>query len=127
MQQDSQGSRRQTYSVEILGPILPHAVAGLARLFATTQHDGFMATNSVHEPTIPFNCVRIDDADSPLPQPLSTAGNLSISSPGNFHQSVLLPDLVPSSYCDIVHTASLGKEAVRELVCANERFTWTKY
>jgi len=95
-------------SVELTGPILPHCVAGLARLFAHTSRGNFTATfGGVHDPTVSFNSLSDCDVSSSLLE---------------VEQSLKYQQLLPSDVC---HTANLGKHAVRELVCANGLYTWT--
>lgn len=92
-------------SVELTGPILPHCVVGLARLFRHTASGNFTATfGGIHEPTLSFNSLPQLDVDS------------------DSHQSIKYQHLLPHDVC---HTTSLGKQAVRELVCTDGLYTWT--
>jgi len=97
-----QSSGGQVSSVELTGPILPHCIAGLARLFAYTSHNGgFTAMfGGVHDPTLAFNSHPQHDMD--------------ISSK--------YQHLMPNDVCNM---DSLGRQALRELVCTNGLFTWT--
>jgi len=96
-----QSSGGQVSSVELTGPILPHCVAGLSRLFTHTSGGNFTATfGGIHEPTLSFNSLPACDDD----------------------KSVKFQQLIPRDVC---HTASLGKHALRDLVCTKGLYTWT--
>lgn len=100
-----QSSGQQVSSVELTGPILPHCIAGLVRLFTHTSLDGnFTATfGGIHEPTLSFNGLPRCDTDE--------------SSPLLMYQQ-----LMPSDVC---HMDSLGRQAMRELVRRHGLYTWT--
>jgi len=96
----------QASSVELTGPVLPHCVAGLARLFTHASDGDFTATfGGVHDPTLAFNG-------------LPHSGDDVDSSP----QSPVYDRLMPGDVC---HVDRLGRQAVRELVCSGGLFTWT--
>ena len=97
-----QSSGGQVNSVELTGPIMPHCIAGLARLFTHTSRGDFTATfGAVHEPTLSLNCMSLSDD---MPQPAD------------------YQHLIPSDVCHVDH---LGKQAMRELVCTDRLYTWT--
>ena len=100
-----QSSGGQVSSVEVTGPVLPHNVVGLARLFTHVSHGGnFTATvGGVHDATLSFNCLPQDEVDQPSE---------------SLNRQYLLPD-------DVCHSATLGNQAVRELCCVNGLYTWT--
>jgi len=92
-------------SVELTGPIMPHCVAGLSRLFAHTTRGNFTATfGGVHEPTMSFNSVTANSVDS-------SSGNTV-----NYQQ------FIPHDVC---RAADLGKQALRELVCIDGLYSWS--
>ena len=102
-----QSSGGQVNSVELTGPIMPHSVAGLARLFAHTSHGNFTATfGGVHEPTTSFNIATADNVE-----------NLSADTV-NYHQ------FIPHDVCHAGVT-DLGKRALRELVCVDGLYSWS--
>lgn len=102
-----QSSGAQLNSVEVTGPILPHCIVGLTRLFAHTTRGNFTATvGGIHDASLAFNCMPSTDTEG-LQSQLPTAR----------HEHFL-----PSDVC---HLASLGRKALIELTCADGLYTWT--
>ena len=100
-----QSSGGQVGSVEVTGPILPHNMVGLARLFSHVSRGNFTATvGGVHDASLSFNSLPQDDVDQPS-------------------QSVNREHLLPQDVCHA--EATLGHRAVRELSCINGLYTWT--
>lgn len=115
------GRRRQMYTVELSGPMLPLAVAGLSRLFASTASGEFTASFAVHDPTLPLNCVRRHRKDA---RNDDDDGHLSIDSKA-VACSATRVTWMSKLDADVCHEAELGKEGLRELVCRRGRYTWT--
>jgi len=105
------GYRQQMYTVEATGPVLPHAVAGLSRLFARTSGGSFTASFAVHDPTTPLNCIKQssasgDDVNASRQSEVATPNSTRLDS-------------------DVCYIGELGKEGIRELVCRQGLYTWT--
>ena len=97
-----QSSGGQLSSVEVTGPVLPHCVVGLTRLFTQTSRGSFTATvGGVHDATLSFNCLPQTDVDR-----------------SSLKHQHLLPD-------DVCHMANPGTQVMRELTCADGLYTWT--
>jgi hypothetical protein len=118
------GRRRQMYTVELAGPVLPLAVAGLSRLFACTASGEFAASFAVHDPTLPLNCVQRQrgDAKNDDDDDHVTSDSKAVASSASPASCVTR---MAKTDADVCHDAELGREGLRELVCRQGRYTWT--
>ena len=95
------GRVEQGYSLEVAGPILPHAKQRLMNLFSCT-HKQFTASFSVHIPSAPFN---------------ATVDNTEQSH-----------DSINEEICDeseqLKRPSNLGKTVIKEIKYKDEKFTW---
>lgn len=120
------GPRQQIHMVELFGPVLPGALAGLSRLFANTTRGAFSASFAVHDPTTPFNSVvrranTDDEAASDDGRERDSAAASSSSLPrlaAAVGSSSKLDD-------DMCHVAELGKQGLKDLVYSGGFYTWT--
>jgi len=117
--------------MELLGPILPHAVQGLTSLLARTQAGEYTASYSVNDPTAPLNAgVLVEKQKDSCGREANESSPCSASADSVFSSSNQTPEVgghshsSKSSYADDsdVH---IGKSAIKEMSCRQGRFTWT--
>ena len=95
----------QAYSLDVIGPIMPHSLDGLLTLFSRTQ-ESYSVSFSVHEPSTSLNALpkQNDECDS---------------------EGCCVKAAVPSSHLrNITKNHELTKFALREVNCESEKFAW---
>ncbi|KAG7463627.1 hypothetical protein MATL_G00178640 [Megalops atlanticus] len=97
-------------SLEITGPVMPHALHSLTQLLRPAQRGGFSAGLYTHEPTAVFNiptCARTEQhKQDGAAQDLGGCG------------------LHPSTVSQLVQPSTLGKSALRQLHMKDYSYTW---
>ncbi|NWI54498.1 DONS protein, partial [Calyptomena viridis] len=106
------GGFEDVSSLEVLGPILPHAVRALARLLGPAQRGAFRAVLSTHEPSAVFNT-------PPGPQQVST-GVTGEAVP----QDLSACGLHPEALHQLRQRPTLGKSAIHYLEMKDYSYTW---
>ena len=96
-----------SYSLEVVGPLLPDTLSGLTTLFAHTQH-AYTSVYSVHEPSTPFNAVPPEEQQE-----------------GNVMDSLTQSGINKQHLVNATKANQLGKQAIRELNYADTLYTWS--
>ncbi|NXY19625.1 DONS protein, partial [Atrichornis clamosus] len=99
------GGFEDVFSLEVLGPVLPHALHALARVLGPAQRGSFRALLSPHEPSAAFNT---------RPAPPQEAG----------HQDLPACGLHPKTLDQLSQCPTLGKSAIRLLEMKDYAYTW---
>ncbi|XP_013421778.1 protein downstream neighbor of son homolog [Lingula anatina] len=102
-QQATDGSTNTVFMVEVVGPILPHTLFKLCRLFESSQEQQFSAVCHVHEPTVPFN------------------GIMTVKKSGSL--DTVVDPLDVEHY--IKDGKNIEKQAIREIACDGLLYSWT--
>nr|XP_006638136.2 PREDICTED: protein downstream neighbor of Son [Lepisosteus oculatus] len=97
------------HSLEITGPVMPHALHALTLLLRQTQQGSFSAGLYTHEPTAVLNT-----APCPLGEPMQDGVAQGLEGCG------LHPDTVQQ----LTGPATLGKNALRQLQMKDYRYMW---
>ncbi|XP_071423583.1 protein downstream neighbor of Son [Pithys albifrons albifrons] len=101
------GRMEDVFSLEVLGPILPHTVPNLARVLGPAQRGAFRALLSTHEPSAVFNtCPAPEQEAAGSPPDLSACG------------------LHPQTLEQLRQCPTLGKSALRCLEMQDCAYTW---
>ncbi|NWI95786.1 DONS protein, partial [Pitta sordida] len=94
-------------SLEVVGPILPHAVQALARVLGPAQRGTFRAVLSTHEPSAVFN----------------TQPGLGLEQEAE-HQDLSACGLHPQTLEQLRQCPTLGKASIRFLEMKDYAYTW---
>uniref|UniRef100_A0A8C3GRZ3 DNA replication fork stabilization factor DONSON n=1 Tax=Corvus moneduloides TaxID=1196302 RepID=A0A8C3GRZ3_CORMO len=100
-----QGGFEDVFSLEVLGPILPHALHALTLLLGPAQRGAFRALLSPHEPSAAFN-TRAAPPQEAVHQDLSACG------------------LHPKTLEQLSQCPTLGKSSIRLLEMKDYAYTW---
>ncbi|XP_063249366.1 protein downstream neighbor of Son isoform X2 [Prinia subflava] len=100
-----QGGFEDVFSLEVLGPVLPHALHALTRVLAPAQRGAFRALLSPHEPSAAFNA-RPGPPQEGVRQDLPACG------------------LHPKTLEQLSQCPTLGKSAIRLLEMKDYAYTW---
>ncbi|NWI47701.1 DONS protein, partial [Picathartes gymnocephalus] len=100
-----QGGFEDVFSLEVLGPILPHALHALTLLLGPAQRGAFRALLSPHEPSAAFN-TRPAPPQEAVPQDLPACG------------------LHPRTLDQLSQCPTLGKSSLRLLEMKDYAYTW---
>ncbi|XP_029821745.1 protein downstream neighbor of Son isoform X2 [Manacus vitellinus] len=100
------GGSEDVFSLEVLGPVLPHALRALTRLLGPAQRGAFRALLSTHQPSAAFNC---------CPQPQEAVGS---------QQDLPACGLHPKALDELRQCPTLGKSAIRFLEMKDYAYTW---
>ncbi|NXX96434.1 DONS protein, partial [Centropus bengalensis] len=101
---------KNIFSLEVVGPVMPHSLHSLAVLLASAQRGAFSATLYTHEPTAAFNA------------------RLSCTSPA-LKQETTGTDLPrcglhPKTLDQLKQSPTLGKSSIRFLEMKDYAYTW---
>ncbi|NXE99026.1 DONS protein, partial [Menura novaehollandiae] len=99
------GGFEDVFSLEVVGPILPHAVHALALVLGPAQRGSFRALLSPHEPSAAFNT---------RAAPPQEAG----------HQGLPACGLHPKTLDQLSQCPTLGKSSLRLLEMKDYAYTW---
>uniref|UniRef100_A0A674G8E0 Downstream neighbor of SON n=1 Tax=Taeniopygia guttata TaxID=59729 RepID=A0A674G8E0_TAEGU len=97
----AQGGFEDVFSLEVLGPVLPHALHALTMVLGPAQRGSFRALLSPHEPSAAFNA-RPEDVQQDLP----ACG------------------LHPKTLDQLQQCPTLGKSSIRLLEMKDYTYTW---
>uniref|UniRef100_A0A8C5X0U3 DNA replication fork stabilization factor DONSON n=1 Tax=Malurus cyaneus samueli TaxID=2593467 RepID=A0A8C5X0U3_9PASS len=97
----AQGGFEDVFSLEVQGPILPHALHALTLLLGPAQHGTFRALLSPHEPSAAFNA---------RPEPV--------------HQDLPACGLHSKTLDQLRQCPTLGKSSIRVLEMKDYAYTW---
>ncbi|XP_027490169.1 protein downstream neighbor of Son isoform X1 [Corapipo altera] len=100
------GGSEDVFSLEVLGPVLPHTLRALTRLLGPAQRGAFRALLSTHQPSAAFNC---------CPQPQEAVGS---------QQDLPACGLHPKALDGLRQCPTLGKSAIRFLEMKDYVYTW---
>ncbi|NWV05575.1 DONS protein, partial [Ptilonorhynchus violaceus] len=100
-----QGGFEDVFSLEVVGPVLPHAVHALALVLGPAQRGAFRALLSPHEPSAAFNA---------CPAPPQEA----------LHQDLPACGLHPKTVEQLRQCPTLGKSSIRLLEMKDYAYTW---
>ncbi|NXI81656.1 DONS protein, partial [Rhipidura dahli] len=100
-----QGGFEDVFSLEVLGPILPHTLHALTLVLGPAQRGAFRALLSAHEPSAAFNA-RVAPPQEAVPQDLSACG------------------LHPKALEQLSQCPTLGKSSIRFLEMKDYAYTW---
>ncbi|NWJ09067.1 DONS protein, partial [Crypturellus undulatus] len=103
-------SYEDVFSLEIVGPVMPHSLHLLTLLLRSAQRGAFSAVLYTHEPTAVFN-TRLDDAGAPLSK---EAVCRDLSKCG----------LHPKTLDQLSQFSALGKSSIRFLEMKDYAYTW---
>ncbi|NXG16886.1 DONS protein, partial [Grallaria varia] len=101
------GGLEDVFSLEVLGPILPHTVPALARVLGPAQRGSFRAVLSTHEPSAVFNTLPSSEQEA--------VGS---------HQDLSACGLHPKTLDQLRQCPTLGKSAIRFLEMKDCAYTW---
>ncbi|NXK69590.1 DONS protein, partial [Sylvietta virens] len=100
-----QGGFEDVFSLEVLGPVLPHALHALTLVLAPAQRGAFRALLSPHEPSAAFNT---------RPAPPQE----------DVHQDLPACGLHPKTLDQLSQCPTLGKSSIRLLEMKDYAYTW---
>ncbi|NXB79333.1 DONS protein, partial [Donacobius atricapilla] len=100
-----QGGFEDVFSLEVLGPVLPHALHALTLVLAPAQRGAFRALLSPHEPSAAFN--------SPAAPPQESG-----------QQDLPACGLQPRTLDQLRQSPTLGKSCIRWLEMKDYAYTW---
>ncbi|NXX32973.1 DONS protein, partial [Nicator chloris] len=100
-----QGGFEDVFSLEVLGPVLPHALHALTLVLGPAQRGAFRALLSPHEPSAAFN------ARAAPPQE-------------GVHQDLPACGLHPKTLEQLSQCPTLGKSSIRLLEMKDYTYTW---
>ncbi|XP_017694334.1 PREDICTED: protein downstream neighbor of Son, partial [Lepidothrix coronata] len=100
------GGSEDVFSLEVLGPVLPHTLRALTRLLGPAQRGAFRALLSTHQPSAAFNC---------CPEPQEAVGS---------QQDFPACGLHPKALDELRQCPTLGKSAIRFLEMKDYTYTW---
>ncbi|NWI62531.1 DONS protein, partial [Todus mexicanus] len=98
------------FSLEIVGPVLPHALHSLTSLLGSAQRGAFSAVLYTHEPTAVFN-TNLDNASPALNKE-------------SICQDLLMCGLHPKTLDQLSQCPTLGKSSIRFLEMKDYAYTW---
>ncbi|NXH19455.1 DONS protein, partial [Bucco capensis] len=98
------------FSLEIVGPVLPHALHSLTMLLRSAQRGRFSAVLYTHEPTAVFN-TDLDNASSSLNKE-------------SVHKDLPMCGLHPKTLDQLSQCPTLGKSSIRFLEMKDYAYTW---
>ncbi|XP_065718604.1 protein downstream neighbor of Son [Patagioenas fasciata] len=101
---------KEIFSLEIVGPVMPHALHSLTMLLKSAQRGAFSAVLYTHEPTAVFN-THLDDT-SPALNKEAVCKDLSACG------------LHPKTLDQLTQCPTLGKSSIRFLELKNYGYTW---
>nr|XP_031360599.1 protein downstream neighbor of Son [Lonchura striata domestica] len=101
----AQGGFEDVFSLEVLGPVLPHALHALTLVLGPAQRGAFRALLSAHEPSAAFNA-RPAPAQEDVQQDLPACG------------------LHPKTLDQLQQCPTLGKSSIRLLEMKDYTYTW---
>ncbi|NWS16853.1 DONS protein, partial [Pachyramphus minor] len=101
------GGSEDVFSLEVLGPVLPHALGALTRLLGPAQRGAFRALLSTHQPSAAFN-------GCPAPRQEAVGS----------HQDLPACGLHPKTLDQLRQCPTLGKSAIRFLEMKDYVYTW---
>nr|XP_030143424.3 protein downstream neighbor of Son [Taeniopygia guttata] len=101
----AQGGFEDVFSLEVLGPVLPHALHALTMVLGPAQRGSFRALLSPHEPSAAFNA-RPAPAQEDVQQDLPACG------------------LHPKTLDQLQQCPTLGKSSIRLLEMKDYTYTW---
>ncbi|KAL7845910.1 hypothetical protein AOLI_G00241020 [Acnodon oligacanthus] len=98
-------------SLEVTGPIMPHALHALTQLLKPAQKGGFSVSLYTHEPSVVLNVpvTKLSESD---PQ-------------SNMEQDLVRCGLQQSTIQQLVEPATLGKSALRQLHMREFSYSWS--
>ncbi|NWR01392.1 DONS protein, partial [Paradoxornis webbianus] len=100
-----QGGFEDVFSLEVLGPVLPHALHALTLVLGPAQRGAFRALLSPHEPSAAFNAGPAPPQED-VPQDLPACG------------------LHPKTLHQLSQRPTLGKSSIRLLEMKDYAYTW---
>ncbi|XP_017598813.1 PREDICTED: protein downstream neighbor of Son, partial [Corvus brachyrhynchos] len=100
-----QGGFEDVFSLEVLGPILPHALHALTLLLGPAQRGAFRALLSPHEPSAAFNTRAAPPQEA-------------------VHQDLPACGLHPKTLEQLSQCPTLGKSSIRLLEMKDYAYTW---
>ncbi|OWK53026.1 Protein downstream neighbor of son [Lonchura striata] len=103
--QTLKGGFEDVFSLEVLGPVLPHALHALTLVLGPAQRGAFRALLSAHEPSAAFNA-RPAPAQEDVQQDLPACG------------------LHPKTLDQLQQCPTLGKSSIRLLEMKDYTYTW---
>ncbi|NXD29726.1 DONS protein, partial [Spelaeornis formosus] len=133
------GGFEDVFSLELLGPVLPHALHSLTLLLGPAQRGSFRALLSPHEPSAAFNARPAPPQVSAFPSPDSApsssraiaapAGSQRLPQSSPVWQEGLPQDLPacglhPKTLEQLSQCPTLGKAALRLLEMKDYCYTW---
>nr|XP_009931688.1 PREDICTED: protein downstream neighbor of Son [Opisthocomus hoazin] len=98
------------FSLEIVGPVLPHSLHSLTMLLKAAQRGAFSAALYTHEPTAVFNA-QLDQASPAFSQE-------------TLHKDLLTCGLHPKTLDQLSQCPTLGKSSIRFLEMRDYAYTW---
>ncbi|KAM6945327.1 protein downstream neighbor of son homolog [Aplochiton taeniatus] len=98
-------------SLEVTGPVMPHALHAVARLLRPAQRGGFAGTLYTHEPTAVLNTHAAAAEEALF---AAAPGSVDLSGCG----------LHPGTTQQLQQAPSLGKTALRQLHMSNYSYSW---
>ncbi|XP_068100609.1 protein downstream neighbor of Son [Hyperolius riggenbachi] len=102
-----QSGYKDQFSLEITGPVMPHAVHSLTRLLKTAQRGSFSAALYTHEPTTVFNTAVNDQ-----------------SSKEKDSSELVNCGLHPHTLEQVTQLSTLGKSSLRHLELSDYMYAW---
>ncbi|NXK42780.1 DONS protein, partial [Piprites chloris] len=100
------GGSEDVFSLEVLGPVLPHALRALTRLLGPAQRGAFRALLSTHQPSAAFN------RTAPAQEAVES------------HQDPPACGLHPKTLDQLRQCPTLGKSAIHFLEMKDYAYTW---
>ncbi|XP_009893217.1 PREDICTED: protein downstream neighbor of Son [Charadrius vociferus] len=98
------------FSLEIVGPVMPHSLHSLTMLLRAAQRGAFSAVLYAHEPTAVFNA-HLDDASPALNKE-------------TIHKDLTACGLHPKTLDQLSQCPTLGKSCIRSLEMKDYAYTW---
>ncbi|NXM28309.1 DONS protein, partial [Oxyruncus cristatus] len=100
------GGSQDVFSLELLGPVLPHALRALTRLLGPAQRGAFRALLSTHQPSAAFN------GAAPPREAVGSPPDLPVCG------------LHPKTLEELRQCPTLGKSAIRFLEMKDYAYSW---
>ncbi|NXN64255.1 DONS protein, partial [Himantopus himantopus] len=101
---------KDIFSLEIVGPVMPHSLHSLTTLLRAAQRGAFSAVFYAHEPTAVFNA-HLDDASPALNKE-------------TIHKDLSACGLHPKTLDQLSQCPTLGKSCIRLLEMKDYAYTW---
>ncbi|NXR04767.1 DONS protein, partial [Sagittarius serpentarius] len=99
------------FSLEIVGPVMPHSLHSLTMLLRSAQRGAFSAALYTHEPTAVFNTGRCSNASPALNKE-------------TVHKDLPACGLHPKTLDQLSQCPTLGKSSIRFLEMKDYAYTW---